>query len=112
MKKVGIAGHGTPAKGLFAGRPDSMWAHNNAIDIWYASGFPAFAGYVLWMFAGIIFVIKCMTRRCGFKREYLFTGIAFTGYLTEAMLEITIYPIYTGIVFLAYITIIPIAFKE
>ena len=112
LKKVEFVGHGTPTEELFEGRTDSLWAHNNAIDIWYASGFPAFAGYVMWLLAGCGFVLKSMFRRKGFRREYLLAALAFTGYFTEAMLEITIYPMYTGIAFLAYITLIPMAFKE
>ena len=110
LKKVGVMGHGNPKGELFDGYEASMWAHNNALDIWYASGFPAFAGYLMWLLAGWIFVIKCIFAKKCTRKEYMLTVIAFVGYFIEAMLEITIYPMYTGIAFLAYITLAPVAF--
>lgn len=112
LKMVSFGGHGNPDGPLFEPYAESKWAHNNALDIWYASGFLAFAGYVLWLLAVWIFVLRCIFSKKFFKQEYLFTALAFTGYFIEAMLEITIYPMQTGIVFLAFVTIGPAAFEE
>lgn len=111
IKCCGFAGHGNPHGELFEGIPATKWAHNNAIDIWYASGFIAFVGYIVWLMAAWWFVIKCLVGRLQFRKEYLLTVLAFIGYFTEAMLEITIYPMNTGIAFLSFITLTPVAFK-
>ena len=112
LKETSFRGHGTPQKPIVEGVDATLWAHNNAIDIWYASGFPAFAGYVIWLMTGWLFVLKCIFSDKGARKEYMLSAVAFTGYFIEAMLEITIYPMYTGIVFLSYITLIPIALKK
>lgn len=112
LKLVGIKGHGTPSGALFYDYEFTRWAHNNALDIWYASGFPAFAGYVMWLLAGWIFVFRSMRKKSTYRKEYLLPVLAFIGYFVEAMLEITIYPMYTGIVFLSFMTLVPAAFAE
>lgn len=112
IKACGMAGHGSPDGLLFEGHTDSQWAHNNALDIWYASGFPAFAGYLIWLTAAWVWILyRCIVKK-GFRKEYLLVILAFTGYFTEAMLEITIYPMYTGIAFMAYALMTPFAFRE
>ena len=112
LKKVGFIGHGNPDGPLFEWYDYSKWAHNNALDIWYASGFLAFLGYVLWLLAAWGFVIRSIFISKDFRKVYLLSAISFVGYFTEAMLEITIYPMYTGIAFLSFLTMVPIAFKE
>ena len=112
LKRVSFVGHGNPDGPLFEGYEYSKWAHNNAIDIWYASGFIAFAGYIVWLLAAWGFVIRCLLKKDGFRKEYLLTVLAFIGYFVEAMLEITIYPMQTGVVLLCFLTITPIAFKN
>ena len=111
-KILKFTGHGNPKGEVFLNYPSSRWAHNNAIDIWYASGFLAFIGYVVWLLTGWSFVFRCLFSKNKYKKEYMLTALAFIGYFTEAMLEITIYPMCTGIVFLMYMTLIPIAFKN
>lgn len=112
MGKVSFVGHGNPTEPVFEGYEMSRWAHNNAIDIWYASGFIAFAGYIIWLLAAWGFIIKWLIKNEGFRKEYLLTALAFMGYFVEAMLEITIYPMQTGIALLCFLTLTPIAFKE
>ena len=112
IKSSGLRGHGSPDGPLFEGHKDTQWAHNNALDIWYASGLPAFAGYVIWLLAACFAMIRIIIRKKTFRKEYLLMILAFAGYLTEAMLEITIYPIYTGIAFMAYVTMGPAAFEN
>ena len=111
-KVLKFTGHGNPRGEVFMGHPNSKWAHNNAIDIWYASGFIAFAGYLIWLLAGWIFVFRSIIAGNSFRKEHLFTVLAFIGYFVEAMLEITIYPTNTGIVFLMYMTLAPVAFSK
>lgn len=110
--KLTLIGNGSPDGSLMPEYSASKWAHNNALDIGYASGTIALSGYLLWLLAGIIFVLKCMVGRDGYKKEQLFTSLAFIGYFVQAMLEITIYPMTAGIVFLAYMTMHSIAFKK
>lgn len=111
-KTLKFTGHGSPQGELFKGCPSSKWAHNNAIDIWYASGFIAFAGYIIWLLAGWIFVCRCIISRYRFRNEYMLSAMAFLGYFVEAMLEITMYPTNTGIVFLMYMMLVPAVFRK
>lgn len=111
-KKLTFAGRGNPKGPLWPEYEFTQWAHNNAIDIWYASGFLAFLGYVIWLLAGWIFIFRCLLTKSCFRKEYLLTILAFVGYFVVAMLEITIYPTNTGIVFLMYMTLAPIMFME
>ncbi len=110
--ELSLFGKGNPEGPLIEDFNASKWAHNNALDIWYASGFFAFLGYVMWLIVAVIFALRCMFGNTAYRREYLFTILAFTGYLTQAMLEITIVPMTTGIVFLCYCTLGPVAFKD
>lgn len=110
--KLNFLGNGSPDGPLMPELPASKWAHNNAIDIWYASGFIAFTGYMLWLLAVIIFVIKCIKKGRDYRPEYILAATAFTGYFVEAMLEITLYPMTNGITFLAFITLYCAAFKH
>ena len=110
--KLNFLGNGSPDGALMPEYPASKWAHNNAIDIWYASGFIAFAGYMLWLLAVIIFVIKCMKKGRDYRPEYMLAATAFIGYFVEAMLEITLYPMTNGITFLTYMTLYCAAFRR
>lgn len=112
LKTVTFTGHGSPTGPVFEGYEVSRWAHNNALDIWYVSGLIAFMGYIIWLLAAWGFVIKALAKEGGFRKEYLLTVLAFVGYFVEAMLEITIYPMQTGIALLCFLTLTPIAFKE
>ena len=69
-------------------------------------------GYLIWLAVGWIFLIGYLIRPDLMRREYLFTILAFTGYFIHAMLEITIYPMITGVAFLAFISLGPVAFRE
>ena len=46
------------------------------------------------------------------RPEYLFTIVTFAGYFAEFMLEVTIYPLTTSLVLLAYLGFIPVACRE
>ena len=67
---------------------------------------------MLWFLAVIIFCIKCVFGKLPRRPEYLFTIVTFAGYFVEFMLEVTIYPITTSLVLLAYIGMIPVACRE
>lgn len=108
--KLNLLGNGSPDGPLMPEFDASRWAHNNALDIWYASGFFAFIGYIVWLIAAIVFVMKTIICRSSFKPDYLLSVTAFSAYFIQAMLEITIFPTTTGIVFLCFITLGPIAF--
>ncbi len=110
--KLNFFGNGSPDGPLMPEYLASKWAHNNAIDVWYASGFIAFAGYMLWLLAVFIFVIKCMTKGRAYRPEYILAAMAFIGYFVQAMLEITLYPMTNGITFLTYITLYCAAFTQ
>lgn len=112
LGKVAFLGHGTPAEPIIPELEASIWAHNNALDIWYASGFPAFIGYALWILCCIGFLAQCVAGKHKLKIEYLFPTLCLIGYIVEAMLEITIYPTHTGIVLMAFLSLAPVAFKE
>lgn len=105
-------GHGSPDGPLMEGYAPSKWSFNNAVDILYISGVIPFIGCLIWLVAAIVFVLKCLVgKSCG-RPEYLFTIITFAGYFTEFVLEVTIYPMTTYLVFMAYIGFIPIACRE
>ena len=112
LHRVSLFGHGKPSKPLFKGVEASKWAHNNAIDIWYASGFAAFVGYIIWLACLAVFILRCMRKRSGFRPEYLLIALAYLAYILEAMLEITLYPMLTGVVFLAFMCMMPAAITD
>ncbi|MBQ6150482.1 MAG: hypothetical protein IJJ03_02385 [Mogibacterium sp.] len=105
-------GNGSPDGPVIEGYEASKWSFNNAVDVLYISGVIPFAGCVIWMISVIIFILKCLFGRGERRPEYLFTIVTFAGYFTEFMLEVTIYPITTSLVLLAYIGFIPIACRE
>ena len=96
-------GNGTPRGLVIDGFDASKWAHNNAIDILYASGVIAFLGYIIWLLSCWFFVFKNLLSDERVKPERLFAMIMFVGYFIEAMLEITLYPMKTNITLLAYL---------
>lgn len=110
--KLNFWGNGKTGGPLMPEDPASKWPHNNAIEIWYTSGFIAFLGYVTWLLAGIVFVLKCLFGKGWYRSEYLFTALTFIGYFIFAMLEITLYPMTTGIFFLLCMTMGNIAFED
>lgn len=110
--RLNLLGNGSPDGPLMPEYPASKWAHNNAIDIWFASGFFAFAGYMLWLLAAFIFVIRCMKKKQRLRPEYILTSLAFIGYFIQAMLEITLYPMTNCTAFLCIITLGAVAFKQ
>jgi len=111
-RNLSVFGKGVPDGSLMPEDESSTWAHNNALDIGYISGVIAMTGYLIWLAVGWIFLIGYLIRPDLLRREYLFTILAFTGYFIHAMLEITIYPMITGVAFLAFISLGPVAFRE
>ncbi|MBR2706507.1 MAG: hypothetical protein IKE74_04615 [Mogibacterium sp.] len=111
-RNLSAFGKGSPDGPLMPEEEASTWAHNNALDIGYISGVIAMTGYLIWLAVGWIFLIGYLIRPDLMRREYLFTILAFTGYFIHAMLEITIYPMITGVAFLAFISLGPVAFRE
>lgn len=105
-------GHGSPDGPVMEGYQASKWSFNNAVDVLYISGVLPFIGCVLWFLAVIVFCIKCIFGGVPRRPEYLFTIVTFAGYFVEFMLEVTIYPITTSLVLLAYIGMIPVACRE
>lgn len=89
----------------------SKWAHNNALDIGYVSGYIAMFGYIIWLLAVTIFIATCLFKKRGYRKEYLFGILSFVGYFVQAMLEITIYPMSNGVAFLCFITLGSAAFN-
>ena len=93
------------------GKPDATgldvrynWAHNNAIDVLYISGAIAAIGYLIWVLYSLFFVVRCTLKKSCNRPELVFVIVSIIGYFVEAMLEITIEPMNTGIVFMAYIS--------
>lgn len=78
------------------------WAHNNLLDILYISGALAAFGYLIWMLYSLFFVMRCTFRKTMERPEYLFVIASVIGYFIEAMLEITIFPMTTGIALMAF----------
>ena len=112
-KYFNLTGNGALDGPLMPEYPPSEWAHNNLVDVFYASGAFAFAGYAIWLLAGLIFVLKVIFRPKKYYTEgYLLSILSFLGLFAVLMLEITVYPTTTGIVFLSYITLFPIAFNH
>lgn len=109
LKETRFFGNGSPKELLIEGYDASRWAHNNALDILYASGVIPFAGYVMFLLSGLAFILKSLCKETDNKREALFCIIMFAGYFCQAMLEITITPISAGIVFLTYAGLAPMA---
>ncbi len=124
IKNPTLLGNGSPTEQLIEDSPASNWAHNNALDILYASGIIAFVGYILWICTAIWFILKCLFARSdkvgkrgkpgnsSLRIEYLFTILTFLGYFSEAMLERTLFPFLTSAMFLAYMGLIPIAIRR
>lgn len=95
---ITLFGHGKPNP---IGLPSAYyWAHNNLIDILYISGLFAAVGYLIWICYCLFFVVCCFKKP--YQHEHLFVIVSIIGYIVEAMLEITIYPMNTGIVFMLY----------
>ena len=92
LYRVTFWGNGSPQEPLISEYEPSLYAHNNAIEILYTSGVPAFIGYVIFLISGIAFVLRCIRGKNGYKKEHLLVIMAFTGYFVEAMLEIVMYP--------------------
>lgn len=105
-------GHGSPDGPIIQWRDASKWSFNNAVDILYISGVIPFAGCVIWMLSAIIFILRCLAGREERRPEYLFTVVTLAGYFTEFMLEVTMNPITTSLVLLAYLGFIPVACGE
>lgn len=105
-------GNGSPDGPIMEGYEQSKWSFNNAVDILYISGVIPFIGCVIWTLAVILFIIKCLFGRVERRPEYLFTIVTFAGYFAEFMLEVTIYPLTTSLVLLAYLGFIPVACRE
>lgn len=78
------------------------WAHNNLIDILYISGALAALGYLIWLLHSLLFVVRCTFGKTLCRPEYLFVIVSVIGYFVEAMLEVTIFPMTAGIVFMAF----------
>ena len=91
ISEVTFWGNGSPEAPLISGYAASIYAHNNAIEILYTSGVIAFMGYLVFLICGIVFVIRCLSGKNGWKKEYALVMMAFTGYFVEAMLEIVMY---------------------
>ena len=105
-------GNGSPDGPIMEGVDASKWSFVNAIDILYVSGVIPFIGCILWLLASWIFILKCLRKKDKGNDDYLLTIVAFTGYFTEFMLEVTMYPSTNHLAMLAYIGLIPIACKE
>ena len=105
-------GNGSPDGPIMEDIVSSKWAFNNAVDILYISGVIPFIGCVIWFLAVIVFIIKCFFGKVERRPEYLFMVVTFAGYFAEFMLEVTIYPLTTSLVFLAYLGFIPVACRE
>lgn len=108
--KLNFWGNGKSDGPLMPELTASKWPHNNALEIWYISGFIAFVGYAMWILTGFIFAVKCLRRNTGYRRDYFLTLLSFIGYFIFAMLEITLYPMVTGIFFLLCMTLGNLAF--
>lgn len=112
MDRMTLWGNGAVYNETFPEGVLPMDPHNNAIDICYKSGLIACLGYLLWLASAWAFIIRLVfSKKVRFRPEYILTCIAFVGYFTEAMLEVKIYPMNTGIVFLSFITLSPAAFR-
>lgn len=112
LSRVSLWGCGANFDNLFPEGVMGLPPHNNAIDICYRSGAVACIGYLIWLLCGWIYILMIIVKKnSGFRAGYLLTVLAFIGYFCEAMLEIPMYPMNTGIVFLSYVTLSPIAFK-
>ena len=105
-------GNGAPEEPLLKNYEASIFAHNNAVEILYTSGVLAFAGYVIFLMSGIVFVIRCMLGRYGYKKEHLLVMLAFTGYFTEAMMEVLMYPVSHMPAILLNLCMMPIFIKH
>lgn len=92
ISEATFCGKGSPDTPLIPGYEASIYAHNNAIEIMYTSGVFAFIGYTVFLISGIVFVLRCLSGKNGYKKEYILVMMAFTGYSVEAMLEIVMYP--------------------
>jgi hypothetical protein len=102
-------GNGNKTKGpQLEGNADSRYAHNNAIEVLFVSGFIAFAGYVIWIISGLVFVIRCLMGKFGWHKSYILVIMAFTGYFIQAMLEILIYPMNNIPALMMYVCLMPI----
>lgn len=95
---ITLFGHGKPD---VTGLPIVFnWAHNNLLDILFISGLFAAIGYLIWVCYCLFFVVRCF--KMPYQHKHLFVIVSIIGYFVEAMLEITIYPMNTGIVFMLY----------
>ena len=103
-------GNGADYEGLFDYDAGEVFLtpHNCSIDVCYESGIVAFIGYMLWVLGGCVYILKVLAKRCRFRPEYLMAVLAFIGCMAGTMLESHIYPMNTGIVFLGYMTWMPI----
>lgn len=102
-------GNGNKTKGpQIAGVEASKYAHNNAIEVLFVSGFIAFAGYVTWIISGLVFVVRCLMGKYGWHKSYIMVVMAFTGYFIQAMLEILIYPMNNIPAMMMYVCLMPI----
>lgn len=109
IKRSTFFGNGWSVEPVIEGRHDSRWAHNTIVEILYISGVPACVGYIIWLGACLVFIIRSIFDRNGFRMERLFSMLAISGYFAEAMLEVTIFPMTTGLAFLALLGMIPVA---
>ena len=105
-------GNGSPQEPLMPWYEASLYAHNNAIEILYTSGVPAFIGYTIFLIAGIVFVIRCITGKNGYGKENILVVMAFTGYFVEAMLEVVMYPMCHMPAILLNLCMIPIFIRN
>ena len=112
IEKSTFFGNGWSGEPVIDGMRTSRWPHNTAIDILYTSGVPAFIGYIAWCLACLAFIIKSIFERNSFVYEKYYSMIVFTGYFTEAMLEVTIFPMTTGLAFMAMLGLIPVSIKD
>lgn len=100
IQDINLFGHGLMDT---SGLPEYYrWAHNNLLDILYISGSIAALGYLIWNLISLVFVVQCTFWKIMKRSEYLFVIVSVIGYFVEAMLEITIFPMTTGIVFMAF----------
>ena len=111
LAETSLLGNGTPNQPLIEGYDASIYAHNNPIEILYTSGIFAFIGYIIMGCALLIFVVACMIGKIPVSKGNLFVIIVAMGFITEAMLEIMIYPTSTLPALMMHLSMAPVAFS-
>lgn len=110
IPKIKPLGNGKITGPLTKANPASFSAHNNVLEVLYVSGWPAGAGFVMWLLYGFYCIFKNTIVREKFRPEFLFFILSFSVFLTISMLNVMQYPFVRMPAFMAYLTMGAAAF--